>query len=131
MEQKAYHDWIGHKVDIYFNLHKKKWSIKSRVTNRIILHTEKACVINASFVVQESGRQRVLKEKRRNVHAFVRGEFAPVPPDLKNPYQIFYNPYHAGYFYRHDKSPVHTSPCVILGYPYDSGGVTIDLQTAT
>ena len=32
-----------------------------------------AWIENAQYVVSEKGRQRVLKERRKNVHAFVRG----------------------------------------------------------
>lgn len=69
---------------------------------------------SAVFLVLESGRQRVLQEKRKNVHAFVIGklvsdEFTPKGqisgacgidengPDL--PARVRYNPYRAGYFF--------------------------------
>lgn len=60
---------------------------------------------SAVFVVLESGRQRVLQQKRKNVHAFVIGKLATDGAmgidehgtDL--PARIRYNPYHTGYFY--------------------------------
>jgi hypothetical protein len=60
---------------------------------------------SAVFLVLESGRQRVLKQKRKNVHAFVIGKLAvegaagidETGPDL--PARIRYNPYECGHFY--------------------------------
>lgn len=59
----------------------------------------------AKFIVSEAGRQRVLKEKRKNVHAFVIGElvdddgaFGQDADGKDLPVRVTYNPYVAGTF---------------------------------
>ena len=64
------------KVDIYRNLQKDCWSIRSREKSnygRVVKHVNWALLENAKFVVSQAGRNRVLKEKQKNVHAVVRG----------------------------------------------------------
>ena len=62
------------RVEVYFNLHKYIWSVRSAKTGRVILHTDKVHIRNPEFVVRQAGRERVLREGKKNVHAFVRGE---------------------------------------------------------
>ena len=61
------------KVFVYYNLHKHKWSVKDVKTGRVIGHHYDVSLYNATFKVSEAGRVRVLKEKRKNVHAGVEG----------------------------------------------------------
>jgi hypothetical protein len=83
------------KVDVYFNLHKKLLSVRHK--GRVIHHSNYVKIVNPTFVVSEAGRQRVLREKRKNVHAFVRGELVALennPEDsVDNLQTITYNPY--------------------------------------
>ena len=83
------------KVDVYFNLHKKCLSVRHK--GKVIAHSNYVKITNPKFVVSEAGRQRVLREKRKNVHAFVRGELAALesnPNEQPNNLQtITYNPY--------------------------------------
>ena len=60
-------------VKLYRNLNNGKISIMDPVTRLVVGHADSVSVRNAQFVVNETGRQRVLKEKRKNVHAFVTG----------------------------------------------------------
>ena len=62
------------KVRIYWNLHQGMWSVQDAKTRRVIGHATQILVRDASFVVSEAGRQRVLRERKKNVHAFVVGE---------------------------------------------------------
>ena len=61
------------KVFVYYNLHKHKWSVKDVKTGRVIGHYYDVSLYNAKFKLSEAGRTRVLKEKRKNVHAGVEG----------------------------------------------------------
>ena len=88
------------RVEVYFNLHKYIWSVRSAKTGRVILHTDKVHIRNPEFVVRQSGRNRVLREGKKNVHAFVRGEatyFDDFDPDHHPNYLdytlVSYNPY--------------------------------------
>lgn len=61
-------------VDVYRNLHRAVWSVRSVETGRVILHTARVELRDVVCRVSEAQRQRVLMEGRRNVHAVVRGE---------------------------------------------------------
>lgn len=64
-------------VDIYRNLRNKdrnRYSILDRATGRIIGHADYVFVRKARFVVRPAGRERVRRERKKYVHAFVRGE---------------------------------------------------------
>ena len=88
-------------VEVYRNLQKKCWSV--RQNGKVICHTDYITLKWSRFVVQPSGRSRVLKEKRKNVHAFVRGFLcSPRDSDWTPPFSweyVKYNPYKAGSFY--------------------------------
>jgi hypothetical protein len=64
------------KVFVYFNLHRKCFSVKAlegALKGRVIIHASYVNLYNCAFKVSEAGRQRVLREKRKNVHAGVVG----------------------------------------------------------
>ena len=66
----------GLKCFVYFNLHRKVWSIKALEgpnKGRVIAHSSMVEMSDCSFKVSEAGRQRVLREKRKNVHAGIVG----------------------------------------------------------
>ena len=86
-------------VEVYRNLHKNVWSVRDKRTGRVIDHAERVIIRDARFIVQPAGRAKVLREQRKNVHAFVRGTLysriaATHPADQK----VSYNPYKAGHF---------------------------------
>lgn len=90
------------KVFVYFNLHKKCWSVKALEGERkglVIAHANELALEHCQFKVSEAGRQRVLAERRKDVHAGVVGYVSEgFDPGLcTNP--ISYNPYKAGHFY--------------------------------
>jgi hypothetical protein len=65
------------RVEAYYNLKTKTPSVRALEGNdkgRVISHPTLVAIRDASFVVQEDGRQRVIREKQKNVHAFVRGQ---------------------------------------------------------
>ena len=72
------------KVKVYYNLHKKCYSIVSLEKEnygRVIKHENCVPLFDAQFKVSEKGRQRVLREQKKKVHAYVVGtwvsEFVP------------------------------------------------------
>lgn len=64
----------GDRVEVYVNLNTGNLSV--RQGGLVVARAERVCVDNASFVVQQGGRQRAVEGGQRNVHAFVRGAFA-------------------------------------------------------
>lgn len=94
------------KVSVYFNLHKRLFSIRAEEgpkKGRVIGHSSFVLLRGATFKVSEAGRQRVLRERRKNVHAVVKGELVASQPgegkwaDLytvqMNGEDVTYNPY--------------------------------------
>lgn len=64
------------RVFIYWNLHRACWSIKALEgadKGHVIAHAKNWCLGGVRFKVSEAGRQRVLREQRKNVHAGVVG----------------------------------------------------------
>jgi hypothetical protein len=88
-------------VRVYRNLHKQCLSVLHRTEKgwRLWKHLEQIELMNVKFKVSQAGRERVLKEKRKNVHAFVEGEYSDIasvtPPNIRF---VKYNPYIAGHF---------------------------------
>lgn len=65
------------KVFVYFNLNQKLWSIRAlegEHKGRVIGHAKHVELTNVTPKVSEAGRQRVLREKQKNVHAGLVGE---------------------------------------------------------
>lgn len=90
----------GRRVQVYKNLHKGCYSVRDAKTKRVIYHTNKIYLQEVVFKVSESGRQRVLKEKRKNVHAMVEGVWLPfLPVTMSTKYSIVYNPYKGNKFH--------------------------------
>ncbi len=84
------------KIEVYWNLHKHCFSVRSCKTGRVIAHAKAVDIKDAKFVVRQSGRRKVLQEKKKNVHAFVRGYLAPMGFPLSEIGQhgyATYNPY--------------------------------------
>ena len=65
-------------VQVYRNLHNRLLSIQDAKTGLVIGHATTVDLKDATFIVREAGRQRVLKEKKKNVHAFVKGTLTDV-----------------------------------------------------
>jgi len=108
------------KVDVYYNLHKDKLSIKSRERlnyGRVIRHVDTILLDGCTFIVQEAGRKKVLKEKRKNVHAFVRGNICRKENLIKSGTcrVVKYNPYYYDSFvYEDTEEPVYEAEIVAI-----------------
>ena len=88
---------FGDKVFVYWNLHKNLFSVKNVKTGKVVAHMDQLFIEEAEFKVSEAGRQRVLKERRKNVHAGVQGYYVPMPPMFYDGVAK-YNPYKGPYF---------------------------------
>lgn len=91
---------IGTKVFVYFNLHKKVFSVKAmegRNKGRVIAHAATVTLANGITKVSAAGRARVLAEKVKNVHAGVQGQLTGLGEDATFDFSeaqaITYNPY--------------------------------------
>ena len=59
------------RVMVYRNLTKDCWSVKSVKSGRVRFHVKVITIVNGQFKVSECGRQRVIREKKKYVHAGV------------------------------------------------------------
>jgi hypothetical protein len=79
--------------EVYYNLHKHLFSMVQ--DGLVVLHSESIVLTEATFRVSEAGRQRVLREQKKNVHAKVFGHFegtyeGDIPEGFR---EATYNPY--------------------------------------
>ena len=61
------------RVEVYWNLRKNCYSVRDCSTGRVVEHTNSLWIRRPEFVVRRAGREKVLRDKQKNVHAFVRG----------------------------------------------------------
>ena len=87
------------RVRVYYNLHKKCFSVQDYKTGLVTKHTNQLDLSNALFVVRKSGNERVKSEGKKNVHAFVNGIVNDKSSDTKHWYEVRYNPYEMDYFH--------------------------------
>jgi hypothetical protein len=88
------------RVFVYFNLHRKLWSVKALsgpMRGRVIAHRDTLALSDCTFKVSEAGRQRVLREQRKNVHAGVVGYLSDATP-APRVIPVTYNPYKSATF---------------------------------
>lgn len=100
---------------IYWNLHKKCWSIKGYAKPKAlgggyqkVEHKTSLCLMHCEFPVSANARERVLESRSKVVHAFVKGRIVPLEvfqaryrsyPAAPRITRISYNPYKAGFFF--------------------------------
>lgn len=107
------------RVFVYFNLHKLLWSVRALEgpsKGRVIEHAREVYLVGCHFRVSEAGRQRVLRERRKNVHAGVVGRLAGAAPvTAREGTRVSYNPYNHPTFVRAGSAePVHRADAVFL-----------------
>ena len=76
--------------EVYFNLRKNLFSV--RQNGLVVAHKRFILLEDAVFKVSQAGRARVLREKRKNVHAMVKGIVSKQFVD-KYDGLAYYNPY--------------------------------------
>ena len=94
-EDKRYKIDYSKPVRVYKNLNKGCWSIQQN--GLVKAYSDEINLFNCEFLVNEKDRQRVIKTKRKNVHAFVEGYIWNTPVDLNR--EVSYNPYIRDSFY--------------------------------
>ena len=108
----------GDRVEVYWNLHKLCFSI--RKNGRVVMHLHEGpewlTLTDVKFAVQPAGRAKVLREKKKNVHAFIRGTVNFESPVA---YQelVSYNPYKGDTFmvtFGGLQNPIHKARRVTL-----------------
>ena len=121
------------KVKVYFNLHKKLFSIvamEGEEKGLVIGHTDYIELANPEFRVQQKGRDKVLREKRKNVHAYVTGYSCKLKPDNELSFEWLsasYNPYkYKTFILNSTGSPVFNGMYAKLYVDNESGKILVD-----
>lgn len=86
------------RVEVYKNIRTGKYSARSVKTGKVIAREDVFFLQDVTFAVQPAGREKVRREGKKNVHAFVRGELCPpviLPGGTK---RVHYNPYSSDNF---------------------------------
>jgi hypothetical protein len=117
------------KVFVYKNIRTGRYSVKAlegKRKGRVIARRASLELTDCEFRVSEAGRQRVLREGRKSVHAGVVGNYdlrqTVTSYGTQDAFKVAYNPYFRGYFWRLDRLcpvPVRKASRVVL----DRGGV--------
>ena len=115
------------RVEVYWNLHKKCYSVRHK--GRVIAHVPYAVLKDVKWVVQPAGRRRVLRERKKNVHAFARGTWLYGNDEMQlsadnlrltKRQPVTYNPYHQTSFVLRQAPDIHIkqSDYATLGSTY-------------
>lgn len=105
------------KVRVYRNLNKPEYysilAMEGVDKGKVIAYAKSVLLENVTFRVSEASRQRVLRDQRRNVHAFCEGVIVDASNTLQriapDALVVTYNPYRSGSFYR----KIDGLPCVV------------------
>jgi len=82
-------------------------------SRRVSFHTNEIVLKDVKFIVSQSGRERVLREKKKNVHAFVEGIIASASYVLNKEPNVFYNPYRFDSF-QHNNAKIENAELCVL-----------------
>jgi hypothetical protein len=128
------------KVFTYKNLHLDCYSVREESTRRVGWHGEHVLIRDVTFKVSEAGRQRVLREKRKNVHAGVKGQLVSVDNETIDPdgypvdYDtlldeswwacVRYNPYKGPHFVADGRPVIHATEALLTPSGVFARGLT-------
>jgi hypothetical protein len=104
--------FLGKRVMVYYNLHKHTFSVT--FDGKVIMHADFVKLSDVEFRVRKGGRDRVRREKSKNVHAFVIGyleDFCQYPceniPEEPNGIVVTYRPdVYDSFVYKETEEPV-------------------------
>ena len=105
------------RIQLYRNLHKKGYvySIRDKSSKLVIGYTSEIILTDVTFHVGQKGRLRVLKENRKNVHAFIEGELGIQVNFRHIGRNVTYNPYLYNTFVQSDNDlPIYRAKRVTI-----------------
>lgn len=109
---KTIDELVGERVAVYLNLHRGCFSVQK--DGLVVAYTDEIHLIDVEFRVSEAGRQRVLAEQCKNVHAKVWGTVQHEVCGLSWD-QVYYNPYEVETFVKGDEPIYEANACVLTG----------------
>lgn len=112
---------IGQRVFVYYNLHRGVWSVRALsgpARGRVIAHSDHVVLSQAHGRVSKAGRERVLREKRKNVHAGIVGTLQALDKPcgfFEAGLPVSYNPYkYENFVYQHNEQPFEGADWAVL-----------------
>ncbi len=107
------------KVRVYRNLNKPEFysilAMEGEDKGKVVGYARSVLLENCQLVVSSASRLRVLRDKRKNVHAFCQGVVVDASDCVQTldgtERAITYNPYKMGTFYRRDDESPFTDGC--------------------
>tara|TARA_R100001594_G_scaffold84532_1_gene119055 strand:+ start:1132 stop:1626 length:495 start_codon:yes stop_codon:yes gene_type:complete len=133
-------DHVGKVVEVYYNSHRGSLSVRDAKTKKVFAHSTVVALKDVTFTVQPAGRDKVRRENKKNVHAWVRGTvmahwaargyeswddwlFAEKRNQCCTGARVKYNPYVNDSFVVEDtEEPISKAKCVMV---YATGGIEI------
>jgi len=117
----SYKDMLPHvgskRVRVYRNLHRDCWSVKQGIVK---FHTNAIFLRDVRFIVNEKVRQRVVLNKRKEVHAYVEGILETNVPATNGQLKIdiegciSYNPYETDAFLLNGERIDFCDQCILV-----------------
>lgn len=101
------------RVYVYRNLHRNCFSV--RQSGKVIEHTNLIMLKNCRFLLSNSGRNRVLSEQKKNVHAGISGYVVSKVPNVpEDCCYVSYNPYSNTSFVTEEGKSINRSDYAVL-----------------
>jgi hypothetical protein len=103
------------RVSAFRNLDQgKKWTVQNVKGNKIFRMMSRVILLDVVFRVNELGRQRMIQERKQNIHAWVEGVMDLSAEDGEW-VPILYQPYLSGHFVlKEDQTPLFSAKKVLL-----------------
>jgi hypothetical protein len=100
---------LNQRVQVYRNLRKRLFSVLDRKTRRLVAYKDTLILSDVEFKVYKSGQERVRRDKQKNVHAYVIGNYVGSQvEDSEFDILVYYNPYLTDTFITLDsKNPIY------------------------
>lgn len=114
------------RVICYRNLRRGDWTLAAATASggrgKVLEHRAELVLADVTFIVRETGRQRVLRQHCREVHAWALGTLVADQP-AGQPVEITYNPYRAGHFAT--RAGERIEYCAAVHFTRDHGAIGI------
>ena len=106
----------GDAVVVYYNFRKKCYSIVNKKTGRVCGYSNQFMIKDVISKVYEKRRQLVLRDKRKNVHAFLIGSYIEneIELNVDKMKKLYYNPYKTSSFINYENGEHFNSSSLVF-----------------